>query len=113
MKKLRCVVEMQIPDKSHFSESDMREALYQQFGTKLDLGRHGRRLDTRTIEWKRFSRVVQFQDGVRVKPPAAETINRFQSLVLRGLWIIMKAVVQKQRHIQDADAWIKELQNGQ
>lgn len=91
MRKVRAVVEISVPDKVVLSEADFAKLLRRDHTKKsLFLGRHEQA--TRTIEFKEFGRVVQYgPDGKRIvatKPPSP-----FESLVLFGLWVIVRTMV--------------------
>ena len=106
MKKLRCVVEIDVPDKLDFGERDFAKALRRNGPSVLSLG--PRIKETRPLSFKEFSRVIQYDDnGVRITPPKAPT--PFERLVLMGLAFCVVALIPIRRRSKEVTSWLHEV----
>lgn len=106
MKKLRCVVEIDVPDKLDFGERDFAKALRRNGPSVLSLG--PRIKETRPLSFKEFSRVIQYDDkGVRITPPKAPT--PFERLVLMGLAITVSFLIAPRIRTNLIKTWLHEV----
>ena len=107
MKKYRAVVEISVPDKVDFGERKFAKQLRRHMLTSLHLAPY--EMATRPLEFKEFSRVVQYSpDGIRIaalRPPSS-----FERLVLAGLWMIVSILLPpKQRRDKNVQQWRDEV----
>lgn len=108
MRKIRAVVEISVPDKSTLTEAGFAKALRRNLAKSVSLAPAIK--EARPIEFKEFNRVVQYgPDGRRIvatKPPSP-----FESLVLFGLWVIVRAMITP-RQLSKAprlEQWFKDV----